>query len=211
MTIREVDPNAAPIVDDVDPKIKSNIGKTSAGLTTFLVPAKPYRCNDAYHSPDNTYPELKMPDDYSVHTTHGVGVYVRTALKSAWVLSEIAGFDRTDINIPPRGPIDVSSFWYLFETSEDEGSEGLNKLRSIIEEKVLASYDSSRVAFNITYAITLVYALVLFLWPFASVRKDLLNEARHNRGILFMVPMNVVAKSKPIIEYVERVFEELNN
>ena len=146
--------------------------------------AKYSRCNDDFHTTKTTPPDLALPADYSVHTTHGLGLYVRSALQSAWVLGQTPGYNATS---GKRGPLSKDDYWYLFEASPHEGEEGVEHLKEIIKEKLLEEYHSSRTAFNATYAVTLVYTLFVFLWVFASVRKDLVGEARHNRNSKFLM------------------------
>ena len=179
--------------------------------THFTVLAKHTRCNDTFVAPKGYYPELAMPNAYSIHSTHGVGLYLRSAMKAAWVLAETAGYNNHNTTEHlPQGPPNVENFWYLFESSQNEGIQGVFELRTLIRDEVLTSYKSSRTAFLVTYIITLIYAIALFLGPFFKIQKDLANESRNNRNILLMIPMNVVSKTKVLIEYIERIFDELN-
>ena len=148
--------------------------------------AKNSRCNDFYHSSATTPPDLALPADYSVHTTHGVGLYLRSALKSTWILGQTNGYNTTSATTA-RGPVSIENYWYLFEASPHEGEEGVRHLKDLIQEKLVEEYHSSRTAFNTTYAVTLVYTLFVFLWVFASVRTDLVNESRHNRNSKFLM------------------------
>ena len=68
---------------------------------------------------------------------------------------------------------------------------------------------SSKTAFNATYIVTIVYVIGLFAWIFESAKRDLAREIKHNRGIIFMIPITVISKRKPIVEYLERVLQEL--
>jgi hypothetical protein len=178
------------------------------GKDYVTVPAKETRCNDDFHASSYTPPDLRLPDDFSVRTTHGVGIYVQNALQTAWILGQTEGYNFT--SGVPKGPVNDKSFWFLFEAAPVEGVAALQSVKIAIEEQLLAEYRSSQTAFNATYAITFAYTAVIFLWFFANCKKDLLVEARHNRDILFMIPLPVMVKSRPILEYIERTFQELS-
>lgn len=180
--------------------------KTSSKYVTVY--ARDTRCNVTFHQdPSHTPPDLRLPDDFAVRATHGVGSYVRNAFQTAWAIGQTPGYNVT--GVPPVGPIDDDLYWFLFESASQEGSAGLQALKKVLEDKLLEQYRMSNTAFNATYAVTLVYTLFVFLWVFSGCKKDLLAETRHNRGMLFMVPLAIIAKSKPIIEYIERTFQEL--
>jgi hypothetical protein len=176
---------------------------------SYLAEAKDSRCRDTFKSTNSTPFDLRLPADYSIKSTHGVGQLIANALQSAFVLGQTPGWDPK--NQAVFGPLSTQDVWYNLEAPPFEGAEGMNEVAGQIEKKLLEEYSGSKTAFNVTYAVTLVYACVLYLMVFRSVKKDLSGEFKHNRGILFMVPMQIVAKSKPIIEYVERVFQEVTS
>ena len=74
----------------------------------------------------------------------------------------------------------------------------MQAVKIAIEEQLLEEYRASQLAFNVTYAVTTVYTLFMFLWLFANCKKELLVAARHNREILFMVPLTIIAKARPL-------------
>jgi hypothetical protein len=148
------------------------------------LPARDSRCNDKFVTVASTPPDLRLPSDYSIRTTHGVGLYVRNALQSAWVLGQTPGYNTAGV---PAGPVNHDEFWYIYEAGPKEGDYGILAIKKIIQKKLLDQYSASRVAFNATYGVTLAYVIILFFWVFSSVRKDLLNEARHNRGCMFLL------------------------
>jgi hypothetical protein len=148
---------------------------------TVIVPQKYYRCNDSFESDEHTPPELRLPSDYSLRTTHGVGLYLRSALSAAWTLGQTPGFNSSI----PSGPIDHENYWFLYESASMEGAEGVNYLKLRIQEQLHSDYLASQSAYNATYAITLVYILILFGVIFANLKQDLVNESKHNRGRKF--------------------------
>jgi hypothetical protein len=152
--------------------------------SNYTVKAKESRCNDAFKANSTVPPELHLPPDFSIHTTHGVGLYLRSALESAWILGQTPGWNTTTA---PTGPINKDNFWYLYEAAPNEGKEGVDALKEIIKHLLLEEYNASRIAFNATYAVTLVYSLILFIWVFARTRTNLVSEARHNRGSKFFI------------------------
>ena len=171
------------------------------------------RCNDDYHSNEKVPYEFALPDDYSVHTTRGVSLYIKNAINAASILSETSA----------AGPIDKDSYWYLLEAIQNEGEEGLMKVKTTVRDKLLALYDQSRTAFNATYGITLAWTLVVFLFIFRNVQSELAQETRHNREskminihllnyiVMLMVPEDILFRIKPIVEYIERIFLELTD
>lgn len=178
------------------------------GKDSIMVPAKDTRCNDELHVTFDTPPDLRLPNDFSVRATHGVGTYVQTAIQSAWIMGQTPGYNKT--TGIPQGPVDGISYWFLYEGVPHEGVAALGAVKVSLEEQLVNDYRSSQLAFNATYAASLVYTLIVFLWFFASCKKDLLLEARHNRDILFMIPLAVMVKSQPILDFIERSFQELS-
>jgi hypothetical protein len=154
---------------------------TDLNQAKVIVPASYYRCNDTFESDEHTPPKLRLPSDYSIETTHGVGLYIRNVLRASWVLGQTPGF----AGGIPTGPIDEESYWFLYESLSSEGGEGVAHLKNVAKHKLLEEYKASQTAYNATYAITLVYLVILFLGVFANLRKDLINESRHNRGSKF--------------------------
>jgi hypothetical protein len=148
----------------------------------YKVKEKEYRCTDEHHVHDHDPYELLLPEDYSVHFTRGLGNSLRIFFQYAYGLAETPGFNYT--NVPPTGPVSKFFFFNLFEATEREAVEG-------------------------TYIVTSVYVIGLFAWIFESAKRDLAREIQHNRGIIFMIPITSISKSKPIVEYVERVLQEL--
>lgn len=173
---------------------------------TYTVHEKEVRCNDEYH-PDEKGPyELILPEEYSAHFTRGIGNTLRVYFQYAYALAQTPGYNLTTA---PPGPISKYSYFNLFEATEEEVMKGIEELKGILKSDLLKEYSSSRTAFNATYIVSIVYVLGLFAWAFESSRRDLAREIQNNRGIIFMIPVSVVAKSKPIVEYVERTLTEL--
>ena len=150
---------------------------------------------------------MALPADYATLTTKGVGQYVKNTLESAWLLGDINGYKSNT----PIGPVDKEAYFYLSEALYAEGNEGLYEVKRMVGSGLLTKYSVTETAYNATYAVTLVYTFILFIWVFGKVERDLANETRNNRSSLFMVPMAIISKSKPISEYIERVFHELND
>lgn len=149
-----------------------------AGKQYYEVPKKDFRCNDKYDTTYSTPPELALPYDYSLHTTRGVGLYIRSLLKSAWVVAQTPGYE---VN-KPLGPIDTPDYWYIIESLPDEGVDAVYALKVLVRDRLLASYSETILAYNVTYIVTLVYVFILFFWVFAKVQEELNAEAQHNRG-----------------------------
>ena len=146
------------------------------------MPAKESRCLDKFKTVDTTPPELSLPDDYSIHSTRGIALYIRSALKSAWILAQTPGYK----DVIPGGPINLQNYWYIAESVPQEGSEGIYALKVIVRDKLLAEYRSSYTAFLATYIFTLIYALGVFLLVFRSTQNSLITKRRHNRGSKFL-------------------------
>jgi PAS domain S-box-containing protein len=182
---------------------------TDTSKDYFMAHAKESRCTDTFQWTNSTPFGLRLPSDYSVRSTHGVGQLVTNTIQSASILGQTLGWNPKDQ--AKFGPLSIKDVWYNLEAPAVEGVAGMTEVADQIEANLLAEYTMSRTAFNLTYALTIVYAGILYLIVFRSVRQDLSAEFKHNRGILFMVPMQVVAKSKPIIEYIERVFTEITS
>jgi hypothetical protein len=175
---------------------------------TYEVPEKEIRCNDDYH-PDHHIPyELILPEDYAVHFTRGIANTLRLLFQYSYGMSETPGYNNTK-GVAPTGPVSEYSYFNIFEATEREAIESIKYFKDILKDELLAQYQASRTAFNATYIVTIIYVIGIFGYLFESTRKDLAKELQHNRGIIFMIPSTVISKSKPIIEYVERVLHEL--
>jgi PAS domain S-box-containing protein len=173
---------------------------------TYTVPEKNYRCDDLYHADEHGPYELRLPEDYATHFTRGIANTLRVLFQYSYGMSQTPGYN---VTTPPTGPISEFFMFNIFEASEREATEGIKVLKEMLQKDLLIKYSSSRSAFNATYIVSLIYVLVLFAWVFESARRDLAREIKHNRGILFMIPVPTVAKSKPMVEYVERTLQEL--
>lgn len=172
----------------------------------YTVKEKDYRCTDSYITSDIYPHEIVLPDKYSTYFTRGIANTLRILFQSSFALSETTGYN---VTTAPTGPLSKFYYFNLFEATEREAMEGITHFKDVLKAGLLAEYFASRTAFNATYIVTLVYVIGLFCWIFESARRDLARELQHNRGIIFMIPVAVAAKSKPIVEYVERVLTEL--
>jgi hypothetical protein len=123
------------------------------------------RCNDAYKGKD-------LPNDFSIRSTRGTGMYATHVLQGASVLSQTNS----------SKSLDIPEFWFTWESLPIEGTATLKELGHVQEEIVIKHYGSSRTAATATYAVSLVYAVVLFLWVFGTIRNNLQNESKHNRS-----------------------------
>ena len=171
------------------------------------VKEKEFRCNDEFHVHLDKDPyELQLPHDYSNHFTKGIGTTLSILFQNAFAFAEATGFNVTS---PPTGPVKEMLFWNIFEASTREATEGIQYFKAIIQTDLIKLYDDSRTAFNATYIVSLVYLIILFGWVFEGARKDLAKELVHNRGFINMIPISIVSKSKPIVEFVERTLQEL--
>jgi PAS domain S-box-containing protein len=173
---------------------------------TYFVEEHLYRCNDEYHPDEHGPYELWLPEDYPVHFTRGIANSLRLLYQYSYGLAQTPSYNETDKAV---GPISEFFYFNLFEATEKEATRAIKVFKGMLKKDLLDQYTSSRTAFNATYIVMLVYLIILFAWVFESSRRDLAREIKHNRGILFMIPTNVVAKSKPIVEYVERTLTEL--
>lgn len=191
-----------------DSKYKYPAG-TDMSKKYVTVPAKETRCNINFQTKDSTPPGLRLPNDFASRATFGVGNYLNNVLQASWVLGQTPGYNIT--TGMPSGPMDVNLYWFVYEAANEEGAAGLQAIKVLIESQLLDEYRMAQTAFNATYGVTLAYTLFVFLWLFNNCKKDLSSESRHNRGILFMVPVTVIAKSRPVVEYIERTFQELGS
>jgi hypothetical protein len=151
------------------------------------------RCNDSYKGAD-------LPSDFSIRATRGSGSYAARIIGDSSILSQTANSSSLDDKV----------FWFTWESLPIEGSALLKELDVVQEDVVRELYSAARTASNATYGVSLAYMLILFLFGFATVRQNLQNESKHNRSILFMIPLEVVKRNKQILDYIDQVFLELS-
>jgi hypothetical protein len=154
---------------------------------------KQTRCNDSYKGAD-------LPSDFSIKATRGSGIYASRLIGDSSILGQTAN----------PSSLDTEVFWFTWESLPIEGSALLKQLDLVQEEVVRDLYSAARTASNATYGVSLAYMFLLFLFGFATVRQNLQNESKHNRSILFMIPIEVVKRNKQILDYIDQVFLELS-
>ena len=104
----------------------------------------------------------------------------------------------------------INDFWFLYEVSLGEAEAGASMALLTSEKTLLEALAAGNLAANVSYAIGLALSLVVFLWIFASVRASILVETKFSRGVLYMVPHDVLRNTKAMIEYIEALSVGLN-
>ena len=138
-----------------------------------------------------------FPEGYLTLVTNGLGNIIQTIItKGERFKHDIEKHE----HLSKEAEID---FWFLFEAVLHEGEAGINTAFRVGKDTLQRSLQSGNIAANVTYAISLLAAFVVFFWVFGSVRKSIQAETRYNRGVLYMVPHDVLRNTKAMIEYIE--------
>jgi hypothetical protein len=130
----------------------------------------------------------------------GSGLFIPFNYESALALS-----NTTNIST-----ISIDSFWTTWLATPVEGKALLYELMLLESAKISEEYNMSRTAASASYGVSFALSLFLFLFVFSNVKSNLQNESKHNRSILFMIPIDVVKRNKTILDYVDRVFLDLS-
>lgn len=154
---------------------------------------------EPYKSPQNLLDRMAksgdpfLPKGYADKTTLGMSTMINNILDSAGRLA--ARFDAQTMD----------DFWFLWEVLNNEGETGMYTLFEAGLEKFTMDLSSGTLAANATYAVGLVYAIAVFWFGFGAIRNYIRSETKASRNALYMVPIQVVRVTKPIIEYVEEL------
>jgi hypothetical protein len=96
-------------------------------------------------------------------------------------------------------------FWFLYEIPLMEGEAGINMAFRRAKDGLEDDLRNGIVVANICYAVALGASVLIFVWVFGAVRKSITTETRYNRGVLYMVPHDVLRNTKAMIEYIENL------
>jgi hypothetical protein len=102
-----------------------------------------------------------------------------------------------------------NDFWYVYEIPLMEGEGGINMAFRSAKDTFEADLKNGVIAASASYAVGLGASFIIFIWVFGSVRKSLQTESKYNRGVLFMVPHDILRNSKAMIEYIEQLYTGL--
>lgn len=154
------------------------------------------RCNVNYDGPEL----VNYPPSFALKTTLGSGIYIPYSYEGSLALSDTASIANLSIN----------TFWTTWLATPVEGKELTQELIMLESTIVTQRYNLSKLASSVTYGFSLGLSLVMFLIIFSNIKSNLQNESKHNRSILFMIPIDVVKRNKAILDYVDRVFLDLS-
>ena len=138
-----------------------------------------------------------FPEGYLTLVSNGLGNIIQAIITKG---------QRLERDIKYHGSLTKEAefdFWFLFEAVLHEGEAGINTAFKVEKNTLQRSLQGGNLAANVTYAISLLGAFIIFFWVFGSVRKSIQAETRFNRGALFMVPHDVLRNTKAMIEYIE--------
>lgn len=99
----------------------------------------------------------------------------------------------------------ADDFWFLYEIPLIEGEAGINMAFRRAKNGLEDDLRKGVVVANICYAVGLGASVLIFVWIFGVVRKSITTETRYNRGVLYMVPHDVLRNTKIMIEYIENL------
>jgi hypothetical protein len=159
---------------------------------------------EAYVSPETPVGRLApagvewLPPTYRSKTTQGLSTIMLEIISAGARLGSTQ--DASTQN----------DFWFLWEVLNNEAEPGLYTALDAGVGDLKTDFAAGNAAANATYAIGLIYVFFVFLIVFGKVKKSIKQETKHSRNALYMVPIQVVRVTKPIMEYVENLYRDLN-
>ena len=94
-------------------------------------------------------------------------------------------------------------FWFLYEIPLMEGEAGAMMAFVDTATVVANRLKENALIAQICYGVSLAITFFVFLFVFGSMRRSIQSETRYNRGVLYMVPHDVLRNTKTMIEYIE--------
>lgn len=157
---------------------------------------------------------IYMPENFASKTHNGYSNLLQNFIRSSRKYTSKI-MELYDINKNPRDVMKDTSvepdFHYIYEIPLLEGEAGgyqaINTAKTIMEEQLTAGL----LAANISYAVGLVCSFIIFIWIFGAIRKNILEETKKARGVLFMVPYETLRNTKAMIEYIENLYTAISN
>ena len=138
-----------------------------------------------------------LPPGFFAKVTNGYSAIINNILTTAerYIHDIVAHDDLTE-----EAAMD---FWFLYEVMLSEAEGGSNAAFKAGKDALERSLIAGTLAASVSYAVGLGASFIIFFWVFGSVRKSIQSETRFNRGVLYMVPHDVLRNTKAIIEYIE--------
>jgi hypothetical protein len=143
-----------------------------------------------------------FPPNYVSKILNGYGNLVQNVIRSA---RRYASDLKANINDVSKATSSSDDFWFLYEAPLMEGEAGA--MMSYIDTSTVVANRLKENALigQICYGISLALTFVVFMFVFGSLRRSVQAETRCNRGVLYMVPHDVLRNTKAMIEYIENL------
>ena len=148
-----------------------------------------------------------FPSNFVSKILNGYGNLVQNVIRSA---RRYASDVETNADKAVRATLaSADDFWFLYEITLMEGEAGAMMAFSDTATVVANRLKENALIGQICYGISLALTFVVFLFVFGTLRRQVQAETRFSRGVLFMVPHDVLRNTKTMIEYIENLHAEL--
>jgi hypothetical protein len=153
-----------------------------------------------------------MPSNYVSKTHNGYSNLLQNVIRSSrrYASDVMAWYTKENYDGVKKAKDSADDFWFVYEATLAEGEAGINSAFRKAKEYLTKNLRNGIVAANICYAVGLGASVLVFFWVFGSVRKAIATETRYNRGVLYMVPHDVLRNTKAMIEYIETLHAGLS-
>jgi hypothetical protein len=141
-----------------------------------------------------------FPPNFVSKILNGYGNLVQNVIRSARrYISDV----QANANDLTKATASTNDFWILYEIPLMEGEAGAMMAYVETATVVANRLNENAMIAQICYGISLAGTFIVFLFVFGAMKRSIQLETRYNRGVLFMVPHDVLRNTKAMIEYIE--------
>jgi hypothetical protein len=147
-----------------------------------------------------------FPPNFVAKILNGYGNLVQSVIRSCRRYASDVEANKAD---PTKAVSSSEDFWFLYEIPLMEGEAGAMMAFVDTYAVVVNRLNENTLIAQICYGISLAITFFVFLVVFGSMRRSIQAETRYNRGVLFMVPHDVLRNTKVMLEYIEGLHASL--
>ena len=143
-----------------------------------------------------------FPPNFVSKILNGYGNLVQSVIRSSRRFAYDLEANYQDLS---KATVSSDDFWLLYEIPLMEGEAGAMMAYSDTATVVANRLKENALIGQICYGISLALTFIVFIFVYGALRRQVQAETRHNRGVLFMVPHDVLRNTKAMIEYIENL------
>jgi hypothetical protein len=147
-----------------------------------------------------------FPPNYVSKILNGYGNLVQNVIRSARRYGADLKANLADLK---KATGSSDDFWFLYEAPLMESEAGAMMAYTETSTVVANRLKENALIGQICYGISLALTFIVFLFVFGSLRRSVQAETRYNRGVLYMIPHDVLRNTKAMIEYIETLHGSL--